>query len=606
MKLYSDDPSSKYSGGPYETIDSKLPVFYDLCVCDEVHLARLGELRRTSFGSIARENPDKSKLEVLELLIKKVDQLVKATTRNVALLSLPATFTGLCAQLRSGVANALLCRETRAQYLAAEPTPDDDQYWVDRKYNGQRNRQADSWRQRGSSRGNHVKNPRRGDLEKNTYFANASRATFSHFLIDYEGDDPNHLEEASGDEDPYPPDDEDHEDTAFFTSTAFFGKSLIDGPSTFSKLCDQATLYAITGVNQRNEEEHVESTKNSDIFTLNSRYSITTDAGLNFHAAEFKRAARGLSIDVKEAPIKAHHSIGKVERYHAALRRAYDIIRAESNTEPEVALQLAVKSINDTAGPDSLVPTLLVFGAYPCITEDSPPAATTAQQAEAVKKAMTAVRQLHAKRQVREALATREIRDTIVVGEEPSPPRRRRGRPRKYPPTTFIAEIHPTFNGAFLTAKEQADYTLAIKLRKKGVITALGKPFKESDQAEVKGLIDRGVFYITTYDKNAHGGIQIFKSRLEVILTQSPTIQQICHLYPSNAIMVVLKPLYGIAEAGTHWWATYSSYYRENLEMDTSTFDPCLLISSPNNENFGLIGMQTDDTIGLTDEKFSA
>ncbi|KAK1995114.1 hypothetical protein LX36DRAFT_659952, partial [Colletotrichum falcatum] len=39
--------------------------------------------------------------------------------------------------------------------------------------------------------------------------------------------------------------------------------------------------------------------------------------------------------------------------------------------------------------------------------------------------------------------------------------------------------------------------------------------------------------------------------------------------------------------------------------MDTSTFDPCLLISSANNDNFALIGMQTDDTIGLTDKPFS-
>ncbi|KDN61036.1 hypothetical protein CSUB01_12638 [Colletotrichum sublineola] len=41
------------------------------------------------------------------------------------------------------------------------------------------------------------------------------------------------------------------------------------------------------------------------------------------------------------------------------------------------------------------------------------------------------------------------------------------------------------------------------------------------------------------------------------------------------------------------------------MEMDTSTFDPCLLISAQNNEDFALIGMQTDDTIGLTDKLFS-
>ncbi|KAK1989617.1 hypothetical protein LX36DRAFT_594372, partial [Colletotrichum falcatum] len=134
---------------------------------------------------------------------------------------------------------------------------------------------------------------------------------------------------------------------------------------------------------------------------------IITDAGLNFHAAEFKRAARALFIEVKEIPIEAHNSIGKVERYHGALRRAYEIIRNESDAEPEVALQLAVKAVNNTAGPDGLVPTLLVFGAYPRISDNSPPSPSTLQRGEAVKKAMDEVRQLHAKRQVSEALATR-------------------------------------------------------------------------------------------------------------------------------------------------------------------------------------------------------
>ncbi|KAK1958699.1 hypothetical protein LY78DRAFT_532682, partial [Colletotrichum sublineola] len=61
------------------------------------------------------------------------------------------------------------------------------------------------------------------------------------------------------------------------------------------------------------------------------------------------------------------------------------------------------------------------------------------------------------------------------------------------------------------------------------------------------------------------------------ILARLP--EQIRHRYPKGTIMQVIKPLYGIAEAGTHWWATYSRHHRENLEMDTSTFDPCLLIS---------------------------
>ncbi|KAK1948643.1 hypothetical protein LY78DRAFT_595412, partial [Colletotrichum sublineola] len=51
---------------------------------------------------------------------------------------------------------------------------------------------------------------------------------------------------------------------------------------------------------------------------------------------------------------------------------AYVIIYAETRVEPEVALQLAVKAINNTTGPNSLIPTLLIFRAYLRILENSP------------------------------------------------------------------------------------------------------------------------------------------------------------------------------------------------------------------------------------------
>jgi hypothetical protein len=87
-----------------------------------------------------------------------------------------------------------------------------------------------------------------------------------------------------------------------------------------------------------------------------------------------------------------------------------------------------------------------------------------------------------------------------------------------------------------------------------------------------------------------------------VVLAYPP--KEITHIYPEGTIMVVLKPLYGLAEAGTHWWATYSKHHREKLMMTTSTYDPCLLITT-SKDKFGIVGMQTDDTIILSDEQFS-
>jgi hypothetical protein len=91
-----------------------------------------------------------------------------------------------------------------------------------------------------------------------------------------------------------------------------------------------------------------------------------------------------------------------------------------------------------------------------------------------------------------------------------------------------------------------------------------------------------------------------FLNRL--ILARPP--KEIQHMYSPNTIMIVLKPLYGIPEAGTHWWATYHKHHKEKLSMVTSTYDPCLLITTTENA-FGIVGMQTDDTLILGSEEFS-
>jgi hypothetical protein len=67
--------------------------------------------------------------------------------------------------------------------------------------------------------------------------------------------------------------------------------------------------------------------------------------------------------------------------------------------------------------------------------------------------------------------------------------------------------------------------------------------------------------------------------------------------------MVVLKLLYNVAKAGTYWWATYFKHHREKLHMTTSTYNPCLLITTAK-ERFAIIGMQTDNTLGLLDSRF--
>lgn len=64
--------------------------------------------------------------------------------------------------------------------------------------------------------------------------------------------------------------------------------------------------------------------------------------------------------------MEAVNMISIVKRYNEHLSRAYRIICKEAPTmDREYALKAAinVKSVNDSVGPDGLVPTLFVYGA---------------------------------------------------------------------------------------------------------------------------------------------------------------------------------------------------------------------------------------------------
>lgn len=528
---------------------------------------------------------------------------------------------------------------------------------------------------------------------------------------------------------------------------------------------------------------------------------IVSDSGTNFASKEFALQAGLLSSQVKIVPVEAHNSIGKVERYHGPIQRVYRILQHElegSDTSDEVLLQMTFKAINDTAGPDAIVPTLLVFGAYPRMTKDSAPSPTLAQRADAIRKAQAMLTKYYADRKINDALAMRNGPNTTATMELPinsdvkvwreagkwsgphrlislegtecvvdmphgysrfritavkpywredgtiAPnlaeevpdfpdggllhyvPKRKRGRPKgsknftkrpksagetlqtetadetpQYAATVedaeedeldddneerFIQQCFTIFceNEVFISSKEASDMALVIKLRAEGAITTPGPPFELSDNAEIDGLLGNGVFRFEQFDPVKHEGIRIFNSRLvnevkdkqtlhpyeksrlviqgyddqgkKFILTQAPTIQRssqriilalaptflsgrmsnekfklylrditqaytqsqselardvwaylplkIRHLHPPGTIMRVVKPLYGIAEAGTHWFKTYSDHHLDKLEMTTSTFDPCLLISKTT-DAFGIVGMQTDDTLILGNDLFS-
>jgi hypothetical protein len=65
--------------------------------------------------------------------------------------------------------------------------------------------------------------------------------------------------------------------------------------------------------------------------------------------------------------------VGIVKRYYRLIRRAYTIIITKiPNISKDIALQMAFKAINDIIRLNSLVLILLVYSAYPQITEYDP------------------------------------------------------------------------------------------------------------------------------------------------------------------------------------------------------------------------------------------
>jgi hypothetical protein len=76
-------------------------------------------------------------------------------------------------------------------------------------------------------------------------------------------------------------------------------------------------------------------------------------------------------------------------------------------------LQMIVKTINDTADPDELMLTLLIFDAYSRIHVMNSSISSISQRTMTIEKAMIEMRKFRTERQVANALNTRN--DLIVI-----------------------------------------------------------------------------------------------------------------------------------------------------------------------------------------------
>lgn len=73
---------------------------------------------------------------------------------------------------------------------------------------------------------------------------------------------------------------------------------------------------------------------------------------------------------------------------------------------------------------------------------------------------------------------------------------------------------------------------------------------------------------------------------------------------PEATVLKIIKPLYGIPEAGLWWYLTHVEHHRRILRMTKSNFDPCMLIRK---ETYGcqvLVILLVDDSFAFGDRTF--
>eukprot|EP00171_Calliarthron_tuberculosum_P003183 IDg3183t1 len=94
--------------------------------------------------------------------------------------------------------------------------------------------------------------------------------------------------------------------------------------------------------------------------------TIHVDRGPQFDSDRWRHLLQSAGIDRFDSRIESHNALGAGEKYHEFLRRIYRKVRLE---HPKIAkedcLSLSVHAMNNTAGPDGLAPTLLVFEVVP-------------------------------------------------------------------------------------------------------------------------------------------------------------------------------------------------------------------------------------------------
>ena len=96
-------------------------------------------------------------------------------------------------------------------------------------------------------------------------------------------------------------------------------------------------------------------------------HKFITDQGSQSQET-FAKMAELHGVKVCQTGIQSHNSLGIGERYHAPLRNTFRKLCIEyPRLRDELLLALSTNAINDTLGPEGVVPSELVYGEFPSL-----------------------------------------------------------------------------------------------------------------------------------------------------------------------------------------------------------------------------------------------
>ena len=188
-------------------------------------------------------------------------------------------------------------------------------------------------------------------------------------------------------------------------------------------IIDRGTRYSVAKFVEKVSAEHLWNTIMDAWASLFTGFPqiISHDQGTYFTSDYFQSCCAEFGIVTKQTPTESHNYLALCERYHSIIRRVYQKIKSVHQGLPcEVILSLSVHAVNNTAVPDGIVPTLLVFGTMPRLPLPAFSSLPVPQEQrfEEMKTAREEMMSITAQRRIREALKAHTRKSQPFVPEE--------------------------------------------------------------------------------------------------------------------------------------------------------------------------------------------